>query len=243
MTTIVTVPCFSGAPWDTRQLAPLAGRDVRTMRLPERLDSVEANADFLADQIADLDDCVLVGDSYGAVISLTLAVRQPRGLSGLVLSGGFAANPLPAWKGMAAAASRFAGGPPYRQGTLRFHAYQLASKFDATAPIPHTQDDYRQLFVENTPRATYTARVTSVTRFDVRDRLDRVNVPTLLLSPEDDKLVGENAAKEMLAGIPDAREVILPRTGHMFRFTHPDQYGAVITHFVDEHVLHASAQA
>ena len=45
------------------------------------------------------------------------------------MSSGFAANPLPAWKGLAASASRFAGGPLYRQGTLRFHAYQLHSRF------------------------------------------------------------------------------------------------------------------
>jgi pimeloyl-ACP methyl ester carboxylesterase len=233
MTTLVTVPCFSGAPWDARQLAPFAGREVRTMRLPERLDSVEANADFLADQVGDLEDYVLVGDSYGAVVALTLAVRRPRGLSGLVLSGGFAANPLPAWKGRAASASRFAGGPLYRQGALRFHAYQLASRFDAQAPFPHTQEDYRRLFVDNTPRATYTARVTSVTRFDVRDRLHLVTVPTLLITPEDDRLVGDDAATTMLAGIPDAREVVLPATGHMFRFTHPDQYAAAVTEFVD----------
>jgi len=243
MTTLVTVPCFSGAPWDDRQLQPFAGRDVRTMRLPERLDSVEANADFLAEQVRDLDSYVLVGDSYGAVIALTLALRQPRGLAGLVLSGGFAANPLPAWKGIAASASRYAGGPLYRQGTLRFHAFQLASAFDAQAPVPHTQADYRRLFVENTPRATYTARVTSVTSFDVRDRLDRVAVPTLLLTPEDDRLVGDHAAREMLSGIADVREVVLPQTGHMFRFTHPDEYGAAITEFVDAHVLHGSGTA
>lgn len=47
----------------------------------------------------------------------------------------------------------------------------------------------------------------------------------------------------MLAGIPDAREVVLPGTGHMFRFTHPDEYGAAITHFVDEHVVIGSARA
>lgn len=236
MSTIVTVPCFSGAPWDVRQLQPFAGRDVRTMRLPERLDTVEANADFLAEEVHGLDDYILVGDSYGAVIALTLAIRRPAGLSGLVLSGGFAANPLPPWKGMAASASRFAGGPLYRQGTLRLHAYQLHSHFDATAPIPHTQNDYRHLFIDNTPRATYTARVTSVTHFDVRDKLGRVEVPTLLLTPEDDKLVGANAAREMLAGIPEATEIVLPRTGHMFRFTHPDQYGQAITAFIDQRV-------
>ncbi|NUT48999.1 MAG: alpha/beta hydrolase [Saccharothrix sp.] len=243
MSTIVTVPCFSGAPWDDRQLQPFTGRDVRTMRLPERLDTVEAHVDFLADQVRDLDDYVLVGDSYGAVIALTLATRRPAGLSGLVLSGGFAANPLPAWKGLATSASRFAVGPLYRQGTLRFHAHQLHSRFDATAPIPHTEDDYRRLFIANTPRATYTARVTSVTRVDVRDQLGRVNVPTLLLTPEDDRLVGPRAAQEMLAGIPDVTEVVLPSTGHMFRFTHPDQYGQVVTAFIDQRVSTRSAKA
>ena len=231
--TIVTIPCFSGAPWDERQLAPFAGRTVRTMRLPEGLDDVEAYADFVAQQVADLNSYVLVGDSFGAVIALTLATRQPAALVALVLSGGFAANPLPRWKGIASRASRFAGGPLYRQGTLRFHAFQLASKFDAAAEIPLTQTDYRQLFVANTPRRSYTARVTSVIDFDVRDRLDRVDVPTLLLTPQDDKLVGDNAAREMLAGIPDAREVVLPATGHMFRFTHPDLYGRTITDFLD----------
>jgi pimeloyl-ACP methyl ester carboxylesterase len=232
--TIVTVPCFSGAPWDDRQLEPFAGRKVRTMRLPEGLNDVEAYADFVAEQVADLDSYVLVGDSFGAVIALTLATRQPAGLVALVLSGGFAANPLPRWKGIASRASRFAGGPLYRQGTLRFHAYQLASKFDAGAEIPLTQNDYRQLFIENTPQRSYTARVTSVVDFDVRDRLDRVNVPTLLVTPQDDKLVGEDAAKEMLAGIPGAREVVLPTTGHMFRFTHPDLYGRTIAEFIGD---------
>ena len=232
--TIVTIPCFSGAPWDERQLAPFAGRPVRTMRLPEGLNDVEAYADFVAEQVADLDSYVLVGDSFGAVIALTLATRRPSGLAALVLSGGFAANPLPRWKGIASRASRFANGILYRQGTLRFHAFQLASTFDAAAEIPLTQNDYRQLFIANTPRRSYTARVTSVIDFDVRDRLDRVNVPTLLLTPQDDKLVGEDAAKEMLAGIPDAREVVLSGTGHMFRFTHPDRYGRTITDFLDD---------
>jgi len=186
---------------------------------------------------------VLAGDSFGAVIALTLATRQPTGLVALVLSGGFAANPLPRWKGIAARASRFAGGPLYRQGTLRFHAFQLASRFDAAAEVPLTQNDYRRLFIANTPRRSYTARVTSVIDFDVRDRLDRVIVPTLLLTPQDDKLVGEDAAKEMLAGIPDAREVVLPATGHMFRFTHPDLYGHTITDFLDDAIAAARNHA
>jgi pimeloyl-ACP methyl ester carboxylesterase len=233
--TLVTIPCFSGAPWNAEQLEPLTGRrPVRTMRLPEGLDDVEAYANFVAEQVADLPSYVLVGDSYGAVIALTVALRQPAGLQALVLSGGFAANPLPAWKGTAARASRFAGGPLYRLGTLGLHSWQLTSKFDAAAEVPHTQREYRRLFVENTPRGSYTARVTSVIDFDVREHLHRVNVPTLLITPEDDKLVGEDAAKDMLAGIPETREIVLPATGHMFRFTHPRLYAQAITGFLDD---------
>jgi len=230
--TLVTVPCFSGAPWDERQLAPFAGYPVRTMRLPEDLDDVEQYADFVAAQVADLSDYVLIGDSFGAVISLTLALRQPEGLRALVLSGGFAADPLPRWKAVAARTSRHLSPALYRQLTLRFHAHELASRFDRTAEIPHRQEDYRRLFIENTPGPSYSARVTSVIAFDVRDQLTRVQVPTLLITPEDDRLVGEAAARELREGLPSAREVVLPETGHMFRFTHSDLYGRTITDFL-----------
>ncbi|HJQ05416.1 MAG TPA: alpha/beta hydrolase [Nocardioides sp.] len=232
--TLVTVPCFSGAPWDDQQLAPLRAYPIRTLRLPERLAEVDAYADFVAEQVADLSDYVLVGDSFGAVISLDLAVRRPAGLRGLVLSGGFAANPLPRWKAAAAGASRHLGEGLYRQLTLRFHAHELSSRFDTTAEVPHRQADYRQLFVENTPAASYAARVTSVVDFDVRDRLATMTTPTLLITPADDRLVGDEAARILREGLPNAREVVLPETGHMFRFTHPGLYGRTITDFLEE---------
>jgi len=233
MPTLVTVPCFSGAPWDDRQLAPLRSYPVRTMRLPEAVGEVDRYADFVDTQVEGLSDYVLIGDSFGAVISLTLALRQPTGLRGLVLSGGFAANPLPRWKGLAARSSRYAVGPIYRQVVLRFHAHQLASSFDRSAEIPHRQNDYRELFVKNTPPSSYSARVTSVISFDVRQQLAKVSVPTLLITPADDRLVGAQAAQELRQGLPNVREVVLPSTGHMFRFTHPNLYGHTILDFLD----------
>lgn len=232
--TLVTVPCFSGAPWDERQLAPLRAYPVRTMRLPEGLDQIDGYTDFLAMQVEGLSDYVLVGDSFGAVISLTFALRQPAGLRGLVLSGGFAANPLPRWKGVAARGSRYAAGPLYRQCILRFHARELASRFDHDAEVPHRQNDYRQLFIENTPRGSYSARVTSVISYDVRDQLAKVDVPTLLITPADDRLVGAQAAEDLCQGLPNAREVVLPSTGHMFRFTHPSLYGQTVLEFLQD---------
>lgn len=40
----------------------------------------------------------------------------------------------------------------------------------------------------------------------------------------------------MLDGISDASEVVLERTGHMLRFTHPHTYAAAVESFVANRV-------
>ena len=235
--TIVTIPCFSGAPWRLGELTPLAGRALRTMRLPEGVDDIEAYADFVETQVADLDDYVLVGDSFGAVVSLAVAVRRPGGLRGLVLSGGFAATPVdsPLLRAKIGAA-RFLPGPLYREVTLRFHAASLASPHDRDGQVPLAKADFRRLFVEHTPWRSYVARAKAAFSADYRPRLGQITVPTLIITPSYDQMIGPAAARELLTGILDATEVVLPGTGHMFRFTHPHTYATTIDEFLRAHV-------
>jgi len=186
------------------------------------------------EQARDLERYVLVGDSFGAVVSIAAAIRRPRGLVGLVLSGGFARNPItsPLLRGLAALAPFFPG-PFYRQMTLRVHAAQLASSFDGEGEVPWSTAMTRRYFIEETPHAAYVNRVRAVGRADHAARLPRIAVPTLVLTPAEDRLIGREAAAILLRGIPDAREVVLPRTGHLFRFSHPGRYSAAIRDFLD----------
>ncbi len=85
--TLVMIPCFAGAPWRLYQLAALQDWPMRTLRLPDELDDLERLADFVLTELRDMDAFVLVGDSFGAVISLAAAVRRPAGLQALVLHG------------------------------------------------------------------------------------------------------------------------------------------------------------
>ena len=236
-TTIVTIPCFSGAPWALEQLTPLHGRPLGTMRLPEALDDIEAYADFVEAQVEGLERYVLVGDSFGAVVALAVAVRQPAGLQGLVLSGGFAADPVGSRivRGLLGA-TRWLRGSLYRQLVLRLHAALLASPHDATGEVPWSRAASRALFLAHTPHASYAARARAAFAADYRARLGRIAVPTLVLTPGHDKLIGPRAAGELLQGIPDAREVVLADTGHMFRFTHPRRYAQAIATFLRKHV-------
>jgi pimeloyl-ACP methyl ester carboxylesterase len=232
--TIVTLPCFSGAPWDLEQLTPLRDYELRTMRLPDGLDDVEDYVDHVLGEVANLDSYVLVGDSFGAVIALGAAVRQPAELAAVVLSGGFAAAPIDSfWTRTKIRAARFLPDPLYRTLTLRMHAHSLASPHDAHGQVPWTERDSRALFVRNTPFRSYVARARAGFSIDYRDRLARVSVPTLILTPSHDRLIGPEAARELLDGIPDAREIVIPETGHMFRFTHPETYAEQVREFLD----------
>jgi pimeloyl-ACP methyl ester carboxylesterase len=235
--TVVMIPCFSGAPWELDKFTPLAGWPLRTMALPDAVDSVEAYADFVTGQVADLDCYVLVGDSFGAVVALAVAARQPRGLRGLVVSGGFAANPVTSRIGRAKiGAARFLPGPLYRHLTLRLHAASLASPFDAEGDYPLSRRDTANLFRKHTPWRSYTARAKAAFSADYRNRLAVIAVPTLILTPEHDTLIGEDAAGLLRRGIRDSIERVLGRTGHMFRFTHPVTYSQHIAQFLHSRV-------
>ncbi|GAA3620132.1 hypothetical protein GCM10022419_127190 [Nonomuraea rosea] len=59
-------------------------------------------------------------------------------------------------------------------------------------------------------------------------------MPTLIITPSHDKLIGEQAAETMRTGIPDSREIRLDRTGHMFRFPHPETYARAVETFLAE---------
>jgi pimeloyl-ACP methyl ester carboxylesterase len=231
---LVMIPCFSGAPWQLNQLTHLQSRPMRTLRLPDNVCELETLADFIADQVKDLESYVLIGDSYGAVSSIAVATRQPKGLKGLVLSGGFARSPItsPLLKILAALAPYFPG-TFYRQGTLRVHAAQLASSFDKEGEIPWSTGKTRALFIRETPHKAYVNRVRSIEKTDYTVLLKKIEVPTLILTPEEDKLIGKEAVGILLKGITGSQEVIMPRTGHMFRFSHPGAYSLEIRKFLE----------
>jgi pimeloyl-ACP methyl ester carboxylesterase len=235
--TLVMIPCFSGAPWELDKLTPLTGWPLRTMTLPDGVDRIEAYADYVTGQVVDLDDYVLVGDSFGAVVALAVAVRRPDGLRGLVVSGGFAANPVTSRIGRAKlSAARFLPGPLYRQLTLRLHAASLASPFDAEGDYPWSRRDSADLFRMHTPWRSYTARTKAAFSADYRSQLADIEVPTLILTPEQDTLIGEDAATILRRGIRDSVEHVIARTGHMFRFTHPVTYGQHIADFLQSRI-------
>lgn len=99
-----------------------------------------------------------------------------------------------------------------------------------------SQRDTANLFREHTPWRSYTARAKSAFSADYRSRLADIAVPALILTPEHDTLIGEDAASILRRGIRDSVEHVIARTGHMFRFTHPVTYSRHIADFLKSRV-------
>lgn len=229
---LVYVPCFSGAPWDLEQFPDLADWPARTPALPAALGSIDAYADWLGDLVQDLSSFVLIGDSFGASIALSLAIRRPRGLRAVVASGGFALNPIrQRWLRWVIRHAARVPEVAYAPFVVPLHAWLLRSRFDGRGEQSWSMRATRTLFLTHTPPASYWARAQAAAQFDIRESLQRIPVPVLLLTPEDDGLIAP-AAVQPLRQIPDVQEVVMTGTGHMLRYSHPQAYGREVARFL-----------
>jgi pimeloyl-ACP methyl ester carboxylesterase len=70
-------------------------------------------------------------------------------------------------------------------------------------------------------------------RADVRERARDVAVPTLLVWGERDPLVPPELAGEWQHAIPQARLVLIPRSGHVPMFERPQAFSTALQEFLD----------
>ncbi len=235
---LILVPCFSGAPWDTDAFPSWKDRLLITGQLPDA-GAMENYADLIASWAAELDEYVLIGDSFGASVALALAERQPAGLRALVMSGGFAKADVSAVTRARLIAGKILGQAGYPI-SVAFHVRSLGSRYDR----PGTDARLRELFLRHSDARTFIHRGEMVLSTDLRPGLAKVNVPTLILTPEDDRLIGPASAAEMRHGIPGAEEVVLPHTGHLLRFTHEREYAQAVDDFLSRRLApHAAGTA
>jgi class 3 adenylate cyclase/pimeloyl-ACP methyl ester carboxylesterase len=163
----------------------------------------------------------LLGVSQGCAISIAYAVRHPERVSHLILYGGFALgglkrSPEEKEKREAMATLMRLGwdtdDPSFRQ---LFTAQFLpeGSKEEI--------DDFNELQRRTTSPECAARYFQTVGDIDVRALLPQLAVPTLVMHVRGDRMQPIAAGREMAAGIPGARFVVLPGNNHMFQQDEP----------------------
>lgn len=213
---LVLVPGMDGTGRLFYRQVPLLARSYRvaTYRLRDDAPSMEVLVADLAkvtEVVAGaMQPAIVVGESFGGTVALSLALARPDLVTGLVVINSFPRF-LPQLRlHLAILALRML---PWQTMPMvrRLTAFRMHSKYTHRAEIRRFME-----LTADTTRNGYLGRLRILTLYDVRDRLGDVGAPTLFIASERDHLVPAVAqARYMAARVPGAGLRVLAGHGHI----------------------------
>jgi len=222
-------PHFTAAAWDARGFG--ASDDYA---------GPLAFADFSADLLRVLDHfgaakALLVGLSMGGRIALDFYGRRPERVAALVLADTSVARRGPRKEEEIAAWLEVRRRPLVEEGK---EPRDIAPDIARTLVDPDTAPAafaHMVACIGALRKGSYLKTLEAVTRYDGFPPFERVDVPTLVLTGECDRIAPPELARATAAAIPGARLVVLPRAGHMSNLEDPQGFNAAVLPFLLEH--------
>jgi pimeloyl-ACP methyl ester carboxylesterase len=196
----------------------------------------EAGMDLLADDLArllddrGLDRVVLGGLSLGGYVAFAFVRRHADRLSGLLLlSTRAGADAEEARAKRLAMADRVLA-----EGNGFVPEVMLPRLLGPTTlkERPELVQRVTSLIAEQDPRAVAAAQRGMAARPDSSDVLGSIAVPTLVVTGEEDKLTGPDEGRELAAGIPGARFLLVEQAGHLVNLERPEVVNEALLDFV-----------
>jgi 3-oxoadipate enol-lactonase len=170
-----------------------------------------SDLDTVVDSVApDGEAVILLGESFGGALSMSYALAHSRRVAALVVLNSFAAFLPQVRLHLGYAALRVV---PWGAMAIvrRLTAFRMHSR--------HTTKDELRRFLQlmrATTREGYLNRLTVLMRYDVRDQLAQLRVPTLFIAADKDHLVPSvEQARFMAARVPGASIRVLEGHGHI----------------------------
>ncbi len=193
------------------------------------IDDYVADLEELRRHLA-LDRLWLLGHSHGGVIAAAYAAAYPQRVSRLILASTLARFHAEQEAGMVAGMEARSAQPWYADARAALEAEQagafstdeeLAALVFRELPFYFArygaaEAAYLETLREEVPNADtlllFNKEIFNV--FDLRPRMSHITAPTLVITGEDDFITGPLCARELAAGIQQARLALVPKAGH-----------------------------
>jgi len=196
---------------------------------------LEDHADALLDAFGALgiDRAVIVGLSWGGMVAMRMAIQHPSKVRGLaILDASASAETLAKkLKYRAFIAMHRRVGMPYS-----LFVRDLAPLMFAQRTIRERPDlleaTFKRTMGFDRGGLCRSALAVVVHRKDIKDRLGRINVPTLVMCGSEDLSTLPEETEAIARGIPGAELVVLEGLGHMSALEDPEAVNARLIPFV-----------
>ena len=194
-------------------------------------------------QTLGIEHPIVLGQSFGGFVALSIATRHPDFAAGIVLF-----DTAPAWTGGydLDALERLVGGE--RGKELREIAYRESTgvatpeelrRFEQEVMPYYWRQGFKEEYVSdlfndtgiNQDIASYMMGTLS-REYDLRDSLASIRVPALVLQGRYDWVTPMAGAQEMAQGIPNAKLHVFEHSSHMVFMEQPDELVAVLKEWI-----------
>jgi 3-oxoadipate enol-lactonase len=176
------------------------------------------------------DNVTLVGHSMGGMVAQEVVARRPDLVNKLVLCGTSASfgKPDGDWQ-QKFIAERTA--PLDAGGTMAQLAETLVPQMIGPGSLPEGVKLAIHC-MSLVPPATYRRALEALVTFDRRANLDRIDVPTLLVSGEHDRNAPSSVMKKMADAIPRSTFIEMRGVGHLQNLEAPDEFDGLLLNFL-----------
>lgn len=171
----------------------------------------------------EINQVVLTGHSMGSAIAQWLCLDHPERVNGLILVGAGAklrvhpdiiqlASSETTFPKLVSLVMKWAFSPQADQRLV-----ELAGERMASVPSAVVHNDFL-----------------ACDAFDVRDRVDQIQQPALVICGSEDQMTPPRFSEFLAERLPNARLEIIPDAGHMVMLEKPDTVARLIRGFLDE---------
>jgi len=172
----------------------------------------------------DIDSAVVVGHGFGGMAAAEFAAHCPARVSRLVLidSLGLWLDETPI--------DDISGVPPERASQILSGSAAVTEALLAQPEEPAAIPDF--MVGRFLSQAAVSHFIWPIPDRDLRRRLYRITMPTLVVWGEDDQYIPAQYAREFGSGLPDARVEMIAGAGHMPQLEKTDQVAGVVQAFL-----------
>jgi 3-oxoadipate enol-lactonase len=185
-----------------------------------------AKAAIEALDFLEIDRAHICGLSLGGVVAIAIHHLAPERCASLILADSFAVHPD-------GTAIHQRSVDASRSMTMRALAEARASMLLGAGASDAIRDEVIETMGHIDPEA-YRLGAAAVWLADQRDRATAIDVPTLVMVGDEDRITPPALSKELASLIPGAHLTTIPGAGHLANLEQPDAFNRALDQFLSE---------